>query len=449
MTRNLCIVSAGMIVLLLALIIPGAAVQDVNPYSSTVSGPAPVKIIPTIQPSYIVVGLAPMADFRTSIAPFEINAVPQMVEFIDQSTRQPSSWQWDFGDGQTSSEQNPVHNYMKEGTYTVTLIVKNNYGTDTRVMKDLISVGRGPGVDFTADKTTTGLGRIVTFTDLSTNSPNTWIWDFGDGTVGTGQKPDHAYLKTGVYTVTLTASNPTLTNSKTKNQYITVLNIPRAVFEADKTRGEVPLNIQFTDKSLGTPTSWNWNFGDGGAVSTEQNPSHQYTTSGTYTVSLTVSNANGQDITTKEAYIVTTLAPVANFKVDQRSGTAPFIVQFKDLSTNNPTKWSWTFGDGTTSSEQNPRHIYPTEGGYDVKLTVSNEYGSNTASKTSSSVETVVAPTVQQTVVVTQAPTIVKATVTTVTTVAPPTPTKASMSPIVTIVGSVMGLLVIAVAHRK
>ena len=77
-------------------------------------------------------------------------------------------------------------------------------------------------------------------------------------------------------------------------------------------------------------------FGDG-ATSTEVNPAHQYTELGTYTVSLTVSNANGQDTTSKTGLIVTTLAPVANFKVDQRIGKAPFIVQFKDLSTNNPT----------------------------------------------------------------------------------------------------------------
>ena len=130
--------------------------------------------------------------------------------------------------------------------------------------------------------------------------------------------------------------------------------------------------------------------------------------------------------------------------VDQRLGKAPFIVQFKDLSTNNPTSWSWQFGDGTSSSEQNPRHIYPQVGAYDVRLTVSNAYGSDTAFKTGSAVETV-APTVQQTVVVTQAPTVVKtAAITTI-----PTPTKASMSPVVAVLGSVMGLFAIAIAYRK
>jgi PKD repeat protein len=393
--------------------------------------------------NYINVGMGPKAEFRPVIAPYEMNAVPMTVTFIDQSTGLPTSWEWDFGDGQTSSEQNPVHSFIKEASYTVSLTVKNKFGTDTRVMKDLISVGRGPAIDFTADKTTVGVGRIVIFTDLSANSPTNWVWEFGDGSVGTGSKPDHVYHKTGVYDVTLTASNPAVTNSRTKNKYITVLNIPRADFDADKTRGSAPMTVKFMDESIGEPTSWNWDFGDG-ATTIEKNPAHTYTSLGSYTVTLTVSNANGKDTTSKAGLIVTTLAPVANFKVDQRIGKAPFIVQFKDLSTNNPTKWSWQFGDGTSSSEQNPRHVYPQEGAYDVRLTVSNEYGSDTAYKTGTETVTV-EPTVQKTVVVTQAPTIVKTAATTIA----PTTTKASMSPVVTIAGSVIGLLAIAIAHRK
>jgi PKD repeat protein len=396
-----------------------------------------------IKTNYINIGMGPKAEFRPVIAPYAMNAVPMNVMFIDQSTGLPTSWNWDFGDGQTSTEQNPVHTYMKEATYTVTLTVKNNFGTDTRVMTDLIHVGRGPAVDFTADKTTVGVGRIVTFTDLSANSPTDWVWEFGDGGLGTGAKPDHVYQKTGVYDVTLTASNPGITNSRTKNQYITVLNIPRSDFVADKTRGGAPMSVNFMDKSLGEPTSWNWDFGDG-ATSTEKNPAHTYTSLGSYTVVLTVSNTNGKDTTSKAGYIVTTLAPVAGFKVDQRIGKAPFIVQFKDLTTNNPTSWNWQFGDGTTSSEQNPRHIYPREGAYDVRLTASNQYGSDTAYKTGTETVTA-APTVQQTVVVTQAPAVVKTVATTVA----PTATKASMSPIVTVVGSIMGLLAIAIANRK
>ena len=164
-----------------------------------------------------------------------------------------------------------------------------------------------------------------------------------------------------------------MTNSLTKTQYITVLNLPRANFAASPTRGGAPLAVTFADQSTGTPTSWTWDFGDR-STSSSQNPVHTYSQTGTYTVTLTVTNQNGSDTTTKTDYIVVTLAPVADFTVDQRIGNAPFIVQFRDLSTNNPTSWLWQFGDGTTSTDQNPRHVYPYIGAYNVTLTATNQY---------------------------------------------------------------------------
>jgi PKD repeat protein len=393
--------------------------------------------------NYINIGVAPTAQFIPVIVPFQMNKVPMSVDFVDQSTGLPTSWSWDFGDGQNSGSQNPTHLYQKEGTYTVTLTVRNNFGTDTRIRTDLISVGKGPAVDFTASKTTVGVGRIVTFTDLSANSPTEWTWDFGDGTTGTGANPDHVYHAVGVYDVTLTASNPSVTNSRTKNQYITVLNIPRADFIADKTRGGAPMAVTFTDKSVGVPTSWNWNFGDG-STSTDQNPSHTYTTLGTFTVSLTASNKDGQDLTTKTAYIVTTLAPAADFSADRQVGKAPFIVQFKDLSTNSPTSWKWDFGDGTSSSEQNPRHIYQREGAYDVSLTVTNQYGSDTSFKSGNSASATAA--------VTAAPTAAPAATTPgaaapVTTAVPKT-TPAPLPAAASVIASVIAMLAIVVSRK-
>ena len=395
-----------------------------------------------VKTNYINVGIGPTADFRPVIAPFEMNKVPMNVAFVDMSAGLPTSWSWNFGDGTTSTDQNPLHTYMSAGTYTVTLTAKNAFGTDTNVKKNLITVGNGPAVDFVADQTTVGVGRVVTFTDLSSNSPTNWVWEFGDGSLATASKPDHVYRTTGVYDVTLTASNPSLTNTATKNKYITVLNLPLADFIADKTRGGAPMSVWFTDKSQGAPTSWQWDFGDG-TTATEQNPTHQYNSLGTYTVKLTASNTNGQDVATKNGYIVTTLAPVANFQVDERIGKAPFIVQFRDISTGNPTAWSWDFGDGTTSSEQNPRHVYPSEGAYNVRLTASNAYGSDTSFKTGTApVVTTTAP-VQTTVPVTQS---------TVVITTPPTPvptTKSPLSPVVTVIATISGILALVVVTRK
>jgi PKD repeat protein len=392
---------------------------------------------------YINIGTGPKADFIPVIVPYQKTRVPMKVRFVDQSANLPTVWQWDFGDGQTSDAQNPEHLYMNEGAYTVRLTVRNNFGQDTKVRNNLIVVEKDPAVDFIADKTAVGVGRVVTFSDLSSNSPTNWVWDFGDGTTGSGAKPDHVYRATGVYDVTLTVSNTDMSNSRTKNQYITVLDLPRADFSADRTRGGAPLEVNFIDKSSGMPASWQWDFGDG-STSTDKNPVHRYTTLGSFTVTLTVANTDGQDTTSRGDYIVTTLAPVAEFKADRQTGKAPFVVHFTDLSMGSPTSWSWEFGDGTGSSEQNPSHIYMNEGAYDVRLTVTNQYGSDTVFKTGSAAPATSPPIRSPTPEAAQETMVA----TTVATAAPamtePAATKSPLLPMVAVVALIAGLLLAA-----
>ncbi len=156
---------------------------------------------------------------------------------------------------------------------------------------------------------------------------------------------------------------------------------PVAAFSGTPTSGDVPLNVTFTDQSTNSPTSWSWTFGDGG-TSTAQNPSYTYSVAGTYTVTLTATNAFGSDADTKVGYITATAPandpPVANFSGTPTSGDAPLNVNFTDLSTNAPTSWSWTFGDGGTSTSQNPLYTYTTAGTYTVAMTATNAYGSDT-----------------------------------------------------------------------
>jgi PKD repeat protein len=193
---------------------------------------------------------------------------------------------------------------------------------------------------------------------------------------------------------------------------------------------------------MGSPTSWKWDFGDG-ATTIEKNPVHTYTSLGTFTVTLTVSNVNGQDTATKTGFIETTLSPVAEFKADRQVGKAPFIVQFTDLSKGNPTAWTWEFGDGTGSSDQNPRHIYLNEGAYNVRLTVTNQYGSDSVFKTGAPAQVTQAP-VQTAPVTTQAPMVLPTTVNN-----GPAPTPAPLSPFVTVLASIIGILAIAITSRK
>jgi PKD repeat protein len=154
-----------------------------------------------------------------------------------------------------------------------------------------------------------------------------------------------------------------------------------ADFTGSPTSGDAPLNVDFTDTSLYTPTSWSWDFGDTGS-STVQNPSHTYTTPNTYTVSLTATNAGGSDSETKVDYITATVqTPVADFTGSPTTGYAPLSVDFTDTSLYVPTSWSWDFGDTGTSTAQNPSHTYTSPNTYTVSLTATNAAGSDSETK--------------------------------------------------------------------
>lgn len=149
---------------------------------------------------------------------------------------------------------------------------------------------------------------------------------------------------------------------------------PVADFSADVTSGQTPLTVNFTDLSTNTPTSWAWDFGDGG-TSTDQNPTHIYSTVGIYTVTLTATNVAGSDPETKVDYITAGIV-TADFSGTPLSGTEPLTVSFTDLSAGPPDTWLWDFGDGESSTVQNPVHVYSTSGSYTVSLTASNSVSS-------------------------------------------------------------------------
>ncbi|UCH14470.1 MAG: PKD domain-containing protein [Bacteroidales bacterium] len=275
---------------------------------------------------------------------------------------------------------------LSESTvYFVRAYATNNAGTK---YGDTISFATPEliNAEFTANPTSGYLPLSVQFTDMSTGDINSWSWDLGDGQTSTAKNPLHTYDNQGSYTVTLTISDGSRTDSETKNNYIIVSmsgTAPVANFTADNTSIIEGETVNFTDQSLNVPTNWSWTFGDGG-TSTSRNPSHQYNTQGVYTVILTVSNSYGSNTETKSDYITVSTsgaAPAANFSADKTSITVGEIVYFTDQSTNGPTSWSWIFGDGGTSSSQNPAHQYNTEGVYSVTLTAENSYGSDDETK--------------------------------------------------------------------
>ena len=234
-------------------------------------------------------------------------SIPLNVTFTDRSTRSLVSWSWSFGDGTSSIEKNPVHTYSKTGRFTVRLTARNAAGSNAVTRSNYIVVNalRSPVAAFSAFPTSGNSQLKVTFTDRSTGSPTSWNWVFGDGSTSTQQNPDHIYSKAGKYTISLTVRNAAGSNMVTRSGYISVgalLKTPAGAFPASPTSGKVPLRVQFTERSTGSPTSWRWSFGDG-TSSTVKNPSHTYTKKGRYTVSLTVRNTQGSNTNTMSGYI--------------------------------------------------------------------------------------------------------------------------------------------------
>ena len=316
--------------------------------------------------------------------------VPLTVAFTDQSTLSPTSWSWSFGDGNTSSARNPSNTYTSPGYYTVSLTATNTGGSNTSTVNNYVFAYSPLTANFTGAPASGKKPLTVTFSDMSTGSPTSWYWVFGDmgvANTSTLQNPAHTYSGVGLYSVNLTVSNAFNTSFLYRTNYVNVTQPrPAASFLAFPTSGVVPLTVYFNDTSTNSPTIWSWIFGDLGAGNTSSpsnpNPVHVYTTPGTYTVTLTVTNTGGSDTTSSN--ITVTPPVVADFTATPTSVLTSQTVQFNDTSTGSPTSWSWVFGDigaGNTSTVRNATHAYSSAGTYSVTLTASKSGSSNTMTR--------------------------------------------------------------------
>jgi PKD repeat protein len=152
-----------------------------------------------------------------------------------------------------------------------------------------------------------------------------------------------------------------------------------ADFSSNTQVGPADLTVHFTDQSLGEPTFWDWDFGDGSLHSTLQNPVHIYTDANNYTVTLIAYNSEASDTETKTNYI--TVFSTADFFAEPRTGYSTLSAQFIDLSKGNISSWYWDFGDSHFSTEQNPIHFYSSPGEYTVTLVASSSFNSDSETK--------------------------------------------------------------------
>lgn len=305
---------------------------------------------------------------------------PSDVDFTNTSSGGTGnlSYYWDFGDGNSSTFPQPSNTYNSAGTFDVSLTVTDELGcTDTQSEVDYIEIVNNVTIDFTANNPQACLGDQIDFVDLSSPTPIGWEWDFGDGTTSTDQFPTHLYTTPGTYEVSLTATySASCQGTETKTGFITIGEIPFVDFTSDTTSGcSTPFEVNFINESIGT-LDYEWTFGDGN-TSTDENPTYSYTDHGTYTVSLTGTNSAGCSNTVTETNYINVAQTQADFLPDVFGFCQPLEVNFDDSSTSatNIVSWEWDFGDGGTSSVQNPTYVYQDTGIFDVSLVITNDLG--------------------------------------------------------------------------
>jgi PKD repeat protein len=339
---------------------------------------------------------APTADFGWSCEALDCT-------FTDASSDSDGSvtaWSWRFGDGATSTEREPTHGYAEPGTYTVRLTVSDDKGAQDELADEVRVTtasappsNQAPRADFEIDCR----DLTCTFTDRSEDedgSVERWAWDFGDGATSTRQNPSHTYGSAGRYDVVLTVTDDDgAEDGRTRTAEPDSPpappppppppppdpnDPPGAEFEFDCQE----LRCAFVDRSRdedGTLVSWQWDFGDG-ATSSERNPTHVYQASGRYQVLLVVTDDDGaadtrvHTVEPQAAPSEPNKTPQADFEVHCNGLTCTFQDKSKD-DDGTIVSWSWSFGDGATSNESNPVHTYAAPGKYDVLLTVTDDRG--------------------------------------------------------------------------
>ena len=349
--------------------------SEVGLHTVTLSGSVSGEVGVTAKVDYIDIFATPVAAFTG----LPLSGPPGVsITFTNTSTAQ--TYFWDFGDGSSGSvEESPVYTYAALGTYTVSLSGMTSGAIDIETKSNYIHVVNAPDVDFSGTPTKLAVNRAVAFTDRSTGSPSAWAWTFGDGGTASTQNPSHIYTTVGAYTVSLSGSVYTETGVSTKSNYIRV--DPDVDFVGTPLGGVPGTVVTFTDKATGAST-WEWRFGDASSGSTLQNPTHQYSAIGTYTVSLSGTTSGFVGVKIRSAYVIIASTPTAAASANQTSVLTGTTVEFTDTSTNDPTTWLWTFGDGGTASTRNPTHQYTTAGTYTVTMVSSNAGGSGTATLT-------------------------------------------------------------------
>jgi len=307
---------------------------------------------------------------------FQDESHPLAIQFVDISSGIYSWWEWDFGDGQTSNLQNPLHTYQTPGIYEICLTISSptKECLDTYCMKIPVPVPGDCHTTFTWEQAPE-FPFAVSFISQPGPDVEFFAWDFGDGNTSLLANPVHTYGDTGIFVVSLTATNhhnPVNCNSVYYDTVIVRIEPCISSFMMIPSPTN-PMEVTFIATPAGTVNSYYWNFGDG-RTSIEPNPVHIFTDTGFFEVCLTVSNYYYTlfcSHTSCQTIKVSIDRCMADFFYEQDS-IYPLKYKFYNTSSGVLSGFLWDFGDGQTSTEINPLHSYMAPGNYTVWLKVRN-----------------------------------------------------------------------------
>lgn len=293
---------------------------------------------------------------------------------------------WDFGDGNTSTQQNPVHTYAGTGNYTVTLRVENNAacgGFD--IISKTVAIEAKPVADF--NNSVLCANSAVEFRDnsnISAGVVNQWYWDFGDNTTSLQKNPVKTYNTPGNYTVKFVAKSATGCISDTLPRLISVSSKPTGSFTvADTCFGNTTRFTGSAAVTNGTITNWWWSLGNN-SNSSVQNPNTAYAAPGNFTIrfAATANTGCASDTITRSVRIGS--KPIAGFSESTQCGNKQVSFTGQSSNANEPvTGWYWNYGNAVTGNQQNPVYTYNSFGDYTVKFVAKSSLGcvSDTALK--------------------------------------------------------------------
>jgi len=327
----------------------------------------------------------PVADFQADTT----SGIGQLMVQFKNLSANATAWEWDFGDGSTSTVKNPGHEFQytdcSPGTkkFTVTLKAMGSGGTDIKQQTDYIIIHSPSVANFSANQIKICSGTEITLTNQSCGAIENWELNWGDGTIETGIFPlctswKHTYstsLPTATFSLSLKVWGNGGVSCIEKENYITVHGPIVADFTVDKTAGIAPLEVQFSDLSLGWITWWHWEFGDG-STSDAQHPVHIFSGWPKHvTVKLAVGGPCGEMQITKNDLLTVNHGVKVLFEATPLVGAPGLVVQFTNNAGGNANHFCWDYGDGLSEEfssdmghKKHPLHIYRNPGEYTVSL---------------------------------------------------------------------------------